>query len=148
MMNEAEGRELAAIPKTGDPRSEWEQSRGNTHTNTFGVMDEVGRTIQGMYVEFDVFLSPNLRITTFVFSLKRKLKRGETERIYQLEINHAKGIRPTDHRYSHEHYGEPSFKADTSWASASFRDAVQRFCTNTNLTLSSELPDYLSFQLK
>ena len=147
-MTEAEGRELAAIPKLGEPRSEWLQEKVNTHTNFCGVTDELGRTLPGMYAEFDVFLSPNLKMTTFVFSLKRKIKKGETERIYQLEINHAKGIRQTDHRYSHEHYGEPSFKADTSWASASFRDAVQRFCVNTNLKLSPELPDYLSFQLK
>lgn len=148
MFTEAEGRELASIPKMGDPRSEWVQERPNTHTNAFGVTDELGRTLEGMYAQFDVFCSPNLKITTYLFTLYRKFKRGDKERIYQLEINLAKGIRETDHRYSHEHYGEPSFKADTSWANASFRDAVHRFCINTNLKLSSELPDYLSIQLR
>lgn len=148
MMTEAEGRGLAGIPKTGDPRSDWRQERKNTHTNAIGVMDEFGRTLEGMYAEFDVFSSPNLKITVYLFTLYRKIKKGDKERVYQLEINLAKGIRPTEHRYSHEHYGEPSFKADESWASAGFQDAVKRFCTNTNLTLSSELPDYLSIQLR
>lgn len=147
MMTEEEGRELAAIPKQGEPRSAWSQDKGNTLTNAFGVLDASGKTIKGVTAEFDVFISPNLGQIKMVFSLKR-YNLGATDRAYQLEVNLRKDLRPTDHAYSHEHYGEKTFKADTSWAHSSFQDAVNRFCTNTNLTLTDTMPDYADFTLK
>lgn len=146
-MTEAEGRELAAIPKHGEPRSVWSQEKVNVMTNAFGLLDAEGKTIKGMTAEFDVFISPNLGQIKMVFSLKR-YKFGVTDRAYQLEINLRKSLRPTDHAYSHEHYGEPGFKADATWAHSSFDDAVQRFCSNTTLTLTDTMPDYRDFKLR
>lgn len=147
MMTEEEGRELAGIPKKGEPRSTWIQEKGNTLTNAFGLLDADGKTIKGLTAEFDVFISPNLGQIKMVFSLKR-YNLGVTDRAYQLEVNPRKDLRITDHAYSHEHYGEETFKADTTWANCSFQDAVKRFCTNTNLTFTDTMPDYADFTLK
>lgn len=146
-MNEAEGRELAALPKWGEPRSQWAQERPNTFTNAFGVVDENGQSIKGLHVDLEVFISPRLGISKFVFSLKQ-FSLGRPERAYQLHINGRKGVLPGDHAYSHEHYGEPRFNADTTWGNSSFADAVKRFCLNANLTLTDDLPDYQDFDLK
>lgn len=146
-MNEKEGRELAALPKWGEPRSQWAQDRPNTFTNAFGVVDENGQTIKGLHVELVVFVSPRLGISKFVFSL-RQFDLGRTERAYQLHINGRKGVLAHQHAYSHEHYGDPRFQADASWADASFEDAAKRFCVNTTLTLTNEIPDYQGFDLK
>jgi len=146
-MDESEGRSLAAIPKFGEPRDQWSQERANTLTNSFGVTDATGLSIKGVFAEFEVFVSPRLGLARFVFSLKR-YEFGRIERAYQMHINCRKGLIPMDHGYSHEHYGEPRFIADDGWASASFGDAVKRFCEKTNLTLAHEMPDYLGFTLK
>jgi hypothetical protein len=145
-MNEAEGREIAKIPKWGEPRSIWSQDRPNTLTNTFGVVDADGQSHKGLHAEFEVFISQRLRQCRFVFSLK-KFDLGSTERAYQLDINHRSGIRRNDHHYSHEHYGESRQIADESWATLDFRSAVSLFCLKANLILTDEMPDYLSFNL-
>ena len=146
-MNEAEGRLLAAIPKWGEPREQWAQDRPNTLTNGFGVVDALGRTIPGMHAELEVFISPSLGQVKYVFSLKR-FELGRIERIYQLEINPRAGLRRSDHAFSHEHYGETSFKADDDWAWADFDDAVRRFCANANVEFTAEMPNYQGFILK
>lgn len=146
-MDEPEGRKLAAIPKWGEPREQWSQDRPNVLTNAFGVVDENGRTIKGLQVELEVFISPRLGQKKCVFSLMR-FEFGCTERAYQLEINLRSGLRRVDHAYSHEHYGEPSYKADESWATESFEDAIKRFCTNASVTFTTELPHYEGFILK
>jgi hypothetical protein len=147
-MTEDEGRVLAARPKLGEPAPEWTQQRPNTLTNSFGVVDEIGKTIRGLHVEFDVFISPRLGQTKYVFSLMR-VEFGRCDRAYQLEINGRAGLRPTDHAFSHEHYGQYGrLVADNSWANASFDEAVQRFCAQCNLTLTGELPDFHGFELK
>ena len=146
-MNEKEGKELAAIPKWGEPRSQWAQDRPNTFTNAFGVVNKDGQSIKGLQVELEVFVSPRLGISKFVFSLKQ-FELGRPERAYQLHINGRKGVLPREHAYCHEHYGEPRFQANASWAGASFEDAVKRFCANTTLTLTDEMPDYQGFNLK
>ena len=146
-MTEDDGRELAALPKWGEPNSDWSQDRPNTLTNGFGVLDVDGKTIKGLHVEFEVFTSPTLGLTKFVFSLMR-YELGRVERAFQLEINGRPGLRRTDHNYSHEHYGEAKFKADESWAGAGFVDAVKRLCDAVNLTLTVEMPDYESFKLR
>ena len=144
MMNEREGRELAGIPKIGDPREQWVQPRPNVLRNEFGVMYENGQTIKGVFAEFEVFVSPGLGNVKYVFSLKR----FHIGRAYQLEINTRKSLRPTDHAYSHEHYGEVKYVAKPTWANCSFQEAVKRFCENSNLKLSVELPEYQDFKLK
>lgn len=144
MMTETEGRELAGIPKKGDPREQWTQPRPNVLRNEFGVLHENGQTIKGVFAEFEVFISPGMGSVKYVFSLKKY----QIGRAYQLEINTRKSLRPTDHAYSHEHYGEVPYGADASWAHSSFQDAVERFCINTNLKLSEKLPEYQDFKLK
>jgi hypothetical protein len=145
-MNEIEAREIAKISKWGEPRGQWSQERPNTLTNTFGVVNADGQTHKGLHAEFEVFISPRLGQTRFVFSLKR-FDLGSVERAYQLDINHRIGIKKNDHHYSHEHYGEPRHAADESWATLNFKNAVERFCKNTNLTLTEEMPDYQGFDL-
>ncbi len=146
-MNEQEARALAAIPKWGEARVEWSQARPNTFTNAFGVVDDEGKAIKGMQVDFEVFVSPRLGLAKFVFSLRR-YELGRPERVYQLHVNCRAGLKTTDHACTHEHYGEPRFNADEEWMILSFEDAVKRFCAATNLTLSDGLPDYQGFALK
>lgn len=146
-MTEDEGRRLAAIPKWGDPRTSWSQDRPNTFTNAFGVVDQEGKAIKGMQVDFEVFVSPRLGLAKYVFSL-RHYDLGRPERAYQLHINCRPGLRTTDHGCSHEHYGEPRFNADASWSVLSFDEAVKRFCEKASLQLESPLPDYQEFSLK
>lgn len=146
-MIESEGRDLAALPKWGDPCEQWSQNRPNTLTNAFGVVDEQGQTIKGLHVEFEVFVSPRLGQVTFVFSLMR-FELGRIERAYQLHINGRERMRADGHNRSHEHYGEARFDADKSWKDASFSEAVGRFCKNANLTLTEQLPHYQDFALK
>jgi len=147
-MTEGDGRELASIPKWGEPASEWRQDRPNTLTNTFGVLNEQGQTMPGLHVEFEVFVSPRLGQVKYVLSLMR-ISFGRPERAYQLEVNCRQGLKSTDHAFSHEHYGDDGrYKADSSWANASLEVAVNRFLDICKLTLTEELPDYQGFQLK
>lgn len=146
-MNEIEGRKLAAVPKFGEPRLQWEQARPNVLTNAFGVLNAEGQTIKGLQVDLDVFISPRLGQVKYVFSLK-SYNLGLVERAYQLEVNPRQGLKPTDHAYSHEHFGEKRFNADPSWATCSYSDAWQKFFKTINLTLTEELPDYQGFVLK
>jgi hypothetical protein len=146
-MTEIEGRELAAIPKWGEPRSEWSQDRPNSLTNTFGVVNKDQQRIKGLQADFAVFISPRLGQVRYVFSLKQ-YENGSTQRAYQQEVNRRKGLKPIDHAYSHEHYGEARFTADHEWSDLSFDDAILRFCDKTNLTLTDSMPHYEGFELK
>lgn len=146
-MNEEDGRKLSALPKWGEPRSQWAQERPNTFTNAFGVVSENGQTVRGLQVEFEVFVSPRLGISKFVFSL-RKFELGSPERAYQLHVNGRKGVLPQDHTFCHEHFGEPRFNADPNWAGLSFEDAIKRFCSITTLILTDVMPHYQAFNLK
>lgn len=146
-MAEVEGRETAGMPKWGEPRPQWAQDRPNWLTNVFGVLNEDQQTIKGLQADFAVFVSPRLKQPRYVFSLMQ-YELGLTQRAYQQEINPRKGLKPSDHAYSHEHYGEARFNADPEWSDLSFDAAVMRFCSKTNLVLTELLPDYESFELK
>jgi hypothetical protein len=146
-MIENEGRRIAGIPKWGEPRDQWSQDRPNTLTNAFGLVNAEGQTIKGLLAEFEIFVSPRLGQTKYVFSLKQ-FELGRVARVYQQEVNFRRGIHPSDHGYSHEHYGEPRFKADASWACARFEDAVLRFCDKANVSFTAEMPHYQGFVLK
>lgn len=146
-MTEDEGRKLAAIPKWGEPRDQWEQERPNVLTNAFGVLNAEEQTIKGLQVDLDVFVSPRMRQIKYVFSLK-SYELGLIERAYQLEINSRQGLRPTDHAYSHEHFGNKRFNADPSWANCDFIDAWHKFCKTINLKPTGKLPDYQGLVLK
>lgn len=147
-MNETEGRELAAIRKTGEPRGAWSQDRPNTLVNEFGVLDSEGKAIKGLQVELAVILTPRLGLRKFVFTLKR-VGQGITERAYQLEINERPTLKPGDHAYSHEHYGqERRIEASRDWAHASFEEAVALFCSRVNLTLTEPVPHYEGMELQ
>lgn len=146
-MKEEEGRRLAAVLKQGEPREQWAQDRPHTLSNSFGVMDVDGKTIKGMHVDLDVFVSPRLGLSKFVFTLWQ-YEAGRKERAYQLHVNARPGLVFKDHNATHEHFGEPRFAADSTWSHLTFDEAVARFCRITNLTLIAPLPDYQDFQLK
>lgn len=147
-MDDKEGKELADIPKKGEPASEWRQDIPNTFVNEFGVLDLEDKTIRGVHVELHVFKSPRLSQPRYRFSLYKLIGR-HPERAYQQEINCRPGIKPTDHQYSHEHYGETIRNvADGSWAYSDFDAALKRFCEKCNLTLIGNVPDILEFKLK
>jgi hypothetical protein len=116
-------------------------------TNSFGVVDGLGKTIKGMSVELEVFVSPRLGLPRFVFTL-RQIDLKLAERAYQLHVNNRQGVKITDHAGTHEHYGEPRFNADKTWGNLSFEDAVARFCQMTNLTLTEPLSHFQEFKLK
>lgn len=146
-MNEQEGRQLASIAKWGEPREQWSQDRPNTWTNSFGVVDNIGKSIKGMSVELEVFISPRLGCEKFVFTL-RQTELKLPQRAYQLEVNNKQGVKIGDHSASHEHFGEPRFISDQSWLNLSFDNAVKRFCQTTNLTLTEPLTHFQEFKLK
>ncbi len=146
-MDEPEGRKLASIAKWGEPREEWSQDRPSTWTNAFGVVDNFGKTIKGMSVELEVFISPRLGFEKFVFTLHQAELKIQ-QRAYQLHVNNRPGLKIDDHSASHEHYGEPRFNSDQSWLRLNFDEAVDRFCRMTNLTLTQPLPHYQEFKLK
>jgi len=149
-MNETDGKALASLSKWGEPQSQWSQDRPNTFTNVFGVVDDQGKTIAGAHVELVVFVSPYLGQVKYVFSLM-KVEHGIPSRAYQLEINGRKGLKPTDHAYSHEHYGGERAgrkPADVSWANLSFDGAVELFCERCHLTLTEKLSHYSGLTLK
>lgn len=146
-MTEADGRALADLPKWGEPLSDWIQDRPNTLTNAFGVVNEFGQGIKGLQVEFNIYSSSRLALPKYVFSLIQ-VEHGCHVRAYQLELNRRTGLRPTDHAYSHEHYGNKRINADSSWGNSNFDDAVKLFCSKCNLILTDKLPDYNDFKLK
>ncbi len=146
-MNEQDGRQLAGIYKRGEPREQWSQDRPNTLTNSFGVVDALGKSIKGMTVEFEVLVSPLLGEARFVFTL-RQIDLKLAERAYQLHVNKRHGVKITDHTRTHEHYGETRFNADKTWENLSFEEAVARFCQMTNLTLTEPLLHFQEFKLK
>lgn len=146
-MIEAEAKELASVAKWGEPNSEWRQDRPNAFSNGFGVVDEDGKTIRGVQVDFEVCIGLRTGSTKFIFTLRR-LSMGSPERVYQLEINCRGNLKPNDHAYSHEHFGDKRYVADSAWANLSFEDAVKMFCDRCNLVLVEALPNYQSFKLK
>lgn len=146
-MNEQEGRELAGIAKWGEPREQWSQDRPNTWTNSFGVVDSIGRSIKGMSVDLEVFTSPHLGLEKYVFTL-RQTEIKLPQRAYQLHVNNRKGVKIGDHSASHEHFGETRFNADQSWLNLSYKETIDRFCVVTNLTLNRSLLHFNEFKLK
>lgn len=149
-MTEEDGRALAGTPKMGDPSNEWQQARPNTFTNSFGVTDASGIGIPGLHVEFAVVTSPYLKLVKYIFTLML-VEFPRPGRAYQIEINLRNGLKPNDHAYSHEHYGQGPdgrYPADESWANAGFQEAVNIFCSRCNLSLENPLPDYMEFALK
>lgn len=142
-------RKLMAGPKFGDPASSWHQDKAHigTQRNTFGVMDEEGATIRGLQVEFLVFRSPRIARDRLTFTLSL-FDNGRPWRVYQQEINPQRGLKPSDHAYSHEHVGDARLTATSDWSSLDFREAVTRFCRVCNLTLEEPLPDLDDFKLR
>jgi hypothetical protein len=145
-VDEGEARQLAAIPKLAEP-AEWGQIRPHTHSNVFGVLNLDRQAIPGLHVDLEVLVTPRLGLERFVFTLF-KVDFGVTERAYQIHINQGRHLRPTDHQYSHEHYGEKSLTASPDWAYATFDQTVCRFCQKINLQLTSGLEHYTRFSLK
>lgn len=146
----AEGQTLTSVKKWGEPLNEWSQDRPHTYTNSFGVVDELGQSIKGLYIELNVFISPRLKIVRYVFSLMQQVP-GCHARVYQLDIPLKEGLKPSDHDYPHEHYGtetEGKSVGKNNWLKATLSDAVNIFCEKCNLTLTEELPDYQAFSLK
>jgi hypothetical protein len=139
-----------AIPKWGEPMSEWRPDRSHAHTivNAFGVVDADGATIPGLQVEMVVFRAPRVVMERYVYTLFQLDAIGGRKRVYQLHVNHKKGVRPGDHEYSHEHIGAARIDADPTWASLSPMAAEQRFCVNCNLTLDPRLPDFDAYTLR
>lgn len=139
-----------AAPKRGEPMSEWrpDRSHANTIVNAFGVVDEDGATIPGLQVEMVVFRAPRVVMERYVYTLFRLDALGGRKRVYQLHINHKKGVRLGDHEYSHEHIGDLRIEADGSWASLSPMAAERRFCLNCSLTLDPPLPDFDAYSLR
>lgn len=149
-MTEEESRKQISIPKFGEPEKDWRQDRPNALTNTFGVVNDLGQSIPGVHVKFSVFHSPRLGNEKFVFSLMR-VESHIQHRVYQQEINRRRGIKPGDHAYSHEHYGDDKsgrYPATADWANTDFRTAVNRFNNICSLTLTEELPDPEGFNLR
>jgi hypothetical protein len=146
-VNQADGKALAALPKWASASEVWTQDVPNCLSNVFGVLDAEGKAIKGLHVELGVFISPKHGNIKYVFTLWR-VELGKPERAYQLHINHRRGLRPTDHAYSHEHYGqEVRINAEPSWATADFAQSIKLFCERCNLSLSGEVPHYQGITL-
>lgn len=138
-----------AIAKHGEPTDQWTQTRGRPHSvsQAFGLVDADGATITGLTVEFIVYTGKQVKHNKYIFTLWRQ-DLGGLDRVYQQEIVHRAGLRPTDHAYSHEHIGDRRDTAIPAWGALNFRDAVERFCTRCNLTLTETLPDPDAFSLR
>lgn len=148
-VSENDARLIMAQPKWGEPMSEWRQDRGHSQTvsNAFGVVDGDGATIPGLLVEMIVYRAPRIIMDRYVFTLFR-LDLGARRRVYQLHINHKRGVRPADHEYSHEHIGTRRVIASPDWALLTPIAAEDRFCVNCNLTLDPRLPDFDAYTLR
>jgi hypothetical protein len=146
---EGEARALMALPKFGDPCSEWSQDRHHrgTASNAFGVVDADGATIPGLQVEFLVYRAPRTNQERYTFTLRR-FELGSLSRVYQQEINTRRGLRSTDHAWSHEHIGTARIPATNDWSSLTLDAAVRRFCEQCNLSLVCPLPEIDALQLR
>lgn len=142
-------RQWLALPKWGEPREEWTQDRSHRGkvANDFGLVDGDGVMIPGLQAGFVVFRPPRIVMEKFVFTLWW-VEMGVYHRVYQLDINRRKGVRPGDHAYSHEHLGPIRSPADPAWAMLDFRAAVERFRSTCHLTFSQPLPDPDAIALK
>lgn len=149
-ISEMEARQIMAVPKWGEPMSEWrsDRSHANTIVNAFGVVDEDGATIPGLLVEMVVFRAPRVVMERYVYTLFQLDAIGTRMRVYQIHINHKKGVRAGDHEYSHEHIGPVRIEADREWDSLSPIATEDRFCLNCTLVLDPRLPDFDAFNLR
>lgn len=138
-----------ALPKFGEPRSEWVQDRAHAGSvyNAFGVLDAEGAAIPGLQVEFSVFRAQRTAQEKYTFSLRR-FEFGVLQRIYQQEINTRPRLRLGDHAWSHEHVGDLRVPATSDWSTLSLAEAVERFCRTCNLKLTEPLPDIDAFELR
>jgi hypothetical protein len=148
-ISEADARRMMAIPKWGEPMTEWRQDRSHPHTifNAFGVVDGDGATIPGLQVELLVYRAPRVVMERYLYTLFQ-LELGARRRVYQLHVCHKRGVRPDDHEYTHEHVGAVRNVAAAEWAFEDSRAAERRFCVNCSLTLTEPIPDFDAFQLR
>jgi hypothetical protein len=144
-----ECRRWLTLPKWGEPCEEWAQDRSHRGkvVNAFGLVDREGAMIPGLQAEFVVFRPPRIVMEKFVFTLWQ-VDLGVFHRLYQLDINRRRGVRPGDHQHSHEHLGPMRTSAEPSWAQLDFGQAVERFLSTCHLTLSEPLPDPDALALK
>jgi len=149
-MTEQEARKLMCIAKFGEPEDEWRmrKARIGTVSNQFGLVDADGAALRGLQVEFQVFRPQRIAAEKITLTLFRVELRSRTTRIYQMDINKGRRLRPGDHAFSHEHVGDARYDATEDWGTLTVEAAVAMFCSRCSLTLQAPLPAVDAFKLR
>lgn len=112
-----------------------------TQVGTAGVVNQDG-VRQKVLVKIKYYSHPRIKKTGFTFSVFKQNLYG-LDRVYQLELKKFPQPLKNAHAKPHEHWGNVRLNAPDEWNSWSFTDALEHFCTVTNIVFQPdiELPE-------
>lgn len=144
---EAEARALLARPLVCPEAPYWTPHRQQLGTNSLecGLVDADG-TRAGLHVHLLVHKGPKTQLSTFKFSVFQ-MNFGTAERVYQLHIRQAPRPSSNKHDWPHEHLGDVRRIGDAEWLGWGYAKALERFCSQTNITFLPPVNDPEIFEL-
>jgi hypothetical protein len=137
-----EAEALLELIKFGDPSGGWDSARelAGVANCAFRVTDSDGKRIQGVTVDLLIKYGQRPPSTHYLFTVF-KFEYGGLRRVYQLDVlQNGRKMRDA-HSMPHEHIGRDRVAGDVAWATIKYDEALGLFCSRTNLTLISDLPD-------
>lgn len=146
-LTEAEAREFLSQPLFCYDCDNWQfNPTTQRHSCSMGLVDGQGvRT--GLVVDLSYSFFNRTRKTYFVFSVFKLFPKGKL-RVYQLDIRKFSRPVKDSHVKPHEHIGNLRVNGEDCWGSWSFRETLNRFINQTNITFSPDVQDPTEFKLK
>lgn len=150
-MTELDAQDILEKAKFGDPAMIWTQksSHGGALVLSFGLTDDNGITIPGLYVGLEWQPPKRLRAPTLLLSLHLR-QNGITERAYQLEIcasDHPSHMERGIMKFGpHEHVGDSAIMLP-DLAGFNFDQSLNYFLQRTNINLADTPPAPDAFEL-
>ena len=144
-----EAESLIAQIKSGDPGDGWSAvpEMPWVLNCAFGVLDQHGRAIQGVVVDFLIKTSVKPMAVHYVFTIFKTEFRTK-RRAYQLDILQNERTKRSTHSLPHEHVGTNWVSIDEGALVFSYLQTLNYFCARINLSLDCELKDPSALDLR
>ncbi|WP_436130961.1 hypothetical protein [Acidovorax sp. LjRoot38] len=146
-MPASEARALLAFPLICEDAPEWASHKLKPGLETLecGLLQNGDRS--GLRVSLEFAVSPKTGLTTYKFTVFL-VKLGGLQRVYQLQVNAVARKPKCWHDFVHEHMGRERIQGKQEWLDWGFREALDYFCLQTNITFVPPLTDPSVFELR
>lgn len=146
-MPSSEARALLAHPLVCEDAPDWASHKLKPGLETLecGLLQNGERS--GLRVSLEFAVSPKTGITAYKFTVFR-VKLGGLQRVYQLQVNAVARKPKCWHDFVHEHMGRERIQGNKEWLDWGFREALNHFCQQTNITFVPPLTDPSVFELR